>query len=88
MFKKLSQVNLFKVEFLAGIKMMIFMMIWKCNIALNVKNFLLQMTLTSAIYLVKNIKMHKKHLMKLKIMKKLKNKQNKSLFNNNKKGKR
>jgi hypothetical protein len=46
------------------------------------------MTLTSAIYLVKNIKMHKKHLMKLKIMKKLKNKQNKSLFNNNKKGKR
>lgn len=46
------------------------------------------MTPTSVIYLVKNIKMHKKHLMKLKIINKLKNKQNKSLLNNNKKGKR
>jgi len=49
MLKKLLNPNIQKAESQDGRKMMNFLMKWKCNIVLNVKNYLSQTRLTSVI---------------------------------------
>lgn len=53
---------------------------WKCNIVNSVRSSSSQTKPTSVIYLAKNTKMPKKHSMKKKTTRKLKDKQNKSIF--------
>lgn len=83
--KKVSNQDIQRVELQAGKKMKSFMMTWKCNFVHNAKNCSSQTKLTSVTYWERNIKMHKKHLTKMKTMNKHKDKQNKNSLNNKRK---